>query len=267
MQIKHIVAKNILSRSKIGDFNYAINAYTGCPHACIYCYAEFMRKISNHAEKWGEFIDIKEFDEGSLVKFKQNYNGEKVFMSSVTDCYNPLEAKFKKTRKTLEILAYSEVKLQILTKSRLVLRDIDLLSTMPNVRVGFSVCVTDENLRRIFEPRASRVDERLAALAALRAHGIKTFLFVAPIFPQITPAVKIAREYGGLGDEICFDRLNLYPTFRDRILSFIGRNFPDLLALYKQIYLFNDNSYWSELKDVLVRELSGSGAKFDIFFD
>ena len=108
-----------------------------------------MRRISGHSEEWGEFVDIKEFDENGIDKFLLGYKGQSVFMSSVTDCYNPVESKAKNTRKILEKLAGSEVKLQILTKSKLVLRDISLFKTMPNLRVGVSVSTLDNDLARI----------------------------------------------------------------------------------------------------------------------
>ena len=82
------------------------------------------------------------------VKFAASHRGERVFMSSVTDCYNPYEAQFGATRKVLEAVVGSDIKLQILTKSSLVTRDIDLLQTMPNVCVGVSLSVIDEKLRR-----------------------------------------------------------------------------------------------------------------------
>jgi len=100
MQVAKIRAKNILSRSKIGSGGYAINPYVGCPHGCIYCYAEFMRGVTGHEESWGEFLDAKEFDTASLVKFVGLHGGERVFMSSVTDCYNSYEARFGVTRKS-----------------------------------------------------------------------------------------------------------------------------------------------------------------------
>ncbi|WP_301952210.1 DUF5131 family protein [Campylobacter sp. CCUG 57310] len=250
----------------MSGFNFAINPYVGCPHACIYCYAEFMQKMSGHSEKWGEFVDIKEFDESSLEKFMRNYKGERIFMSSVTDCYNPFEAKFKNTRKVLEALANSDVNLQILTKSSLVVRDINLFKTMPNLRVGLSFSTLDENLRAVFEPRSSRISERLDALRSLREQGVKTFLFVAPIFPVITPAIKFAQDYGGMTDEIMFDRLNLYPAFKDKILAFIGRNFPHLLGLYKQIYIFGDDSYYAGLKSNLQDVLNANKLQYKIFF-
>ena len=272
MQIAKIRAKNILTRSKIGSGGYAINPYVGCPHGCIYCYAEFMRGVTGHEEAWGEFLDVKDFDMASLAKFAASHGGERVFMSSVTDCYNPYEARFGLTRKVLETLAGSDVNLQILTKSSLVTRDIDLLQTMPNVRVGVSLSVIDESLRRMLELRASSVAARIAAIKKLRAAGVKTYIFVAPIFPQITPVFDIISHYGDATDEIWFDRLNLYPNFRDKILAFIGRNFPALLPLYKQIYLFGDDGYFERLAGEIrlaAQEKFGSesGERVRIFFE
>ena len=271
MQIAKIRAKNILSRSKIGSGGYAINPYVGCPHGCIYCYAEFMRSATGHEEAWGKFLDVKDFDTASLVKFAASHGGERVFMSSVTDCYNPYEAQFGATHKVLEAVAGSDINLQILTKSSLVMRDIDLLQTMPNVRVEVSLSVIDESLRRILEPRASPVAARIAAVKKLRTTGVKTYIFVAPIFPQITPVFDIISHYGDAADEIWFDRLNLYPNFRDKILAFIGRNFPALLPLYKKIYLFSEDDYFEQLADEIrlaAREKFGSesGEKVRIFF-
>lgn len=272
MQVAKVCAKNILTRSKIGSGGYAINPYVGCPHGCIYCYAEFMRGVTRHEEAWGEFLDVKDFDTASLVKFAASHGNERVFMSSVTDCYNLYEARFGLTRKVLETLAGSDVNLQILTKSSLVMRDIDLLQTMPNVRVGVSLSVIDESLRRMLEPRASPVAARIAAIKKLRAAGVKTYIFVAPIFPQITPVFDIISHYGDAADEIWFDRLNLYPNFRDKILAFIGRNFPALLPLYKQIYLFGEDGYFKRLAGEIrlaAQEKFGSesGDRVRIFFE
>ena len=271
MRIAKIRAKNILSRSKTGSGGYAINPYVGCPHGCIYCYTEFMRGVTGHEEAWGEFLDVKDFDTASLVKFAVSHGGERVFMSSVTDCYNPYEARFGATRKVLEALVNSDTNLQILTKSSLVTRDLDLLQTMPNVRVDVSLSVIDESLRRMLESRASSVAARIAAIKKLRAAGVKTYIFVAPIFPQITPVFDIISHYGDAADEIWFDRLNLYPNFRDKILAFIGRNFPVLLPLYKQIYLFGDDGYFERLADEIrlaAREKFGSesGERVKVFF-
>ena len=116
MIIKEKEVKDYLTKSKLGE--YAINPYVGCPHKCKYCYASFMKRFTNHKEEWGEFIDIKRCNKPIDLKKIQ---GKNVFMSSVTDCYNPYEAKYKITRSILEQLVNVECTLQISTKNQLIL--------------------------------------------------------------------------------------------------------------------------------------------------
>lgn len=112
MVINEIRTTNYLTASKIGS--YCINPYTGCPHACRYCYASFMKRFTNHPEPWGEFIDVKRSNRPiNLSKI----SGKNVVMSTVTDPYNPYEAKYRITRKILEQLVPAEWK----TQSRLTL--------------------------------------------------------------------------------------------------------------------------------------------------
>src|SRR3989338_10413620 len=120
MQIKEIQVKSCLNKSKLTD--YVINPYTGCSHACTYCYADFIRRFQNIKEKWGEFVYVKincvEILKKELEKAKPGH----IWMSSVCDCYMPIEEKYKLTRMILEtILKYGGNKftIEISTKSAL----------------------------------------------------------------------------------------------------------------------------------------------------
>ncbi|MFH1752201.1 MAG: radical SAM protein, partial [archaeon] len=129
MKVNKINCKTILTSCKITGLNYSINPYVGCEHGCKYCYADFMKRFTNHKEPWGEFIDIK-VNSPEILKLELAKNPKgTVWFSSVTDPYQPVEAKEKLTRKLLEIMLNSGSKLQpeILTKSSLVSRDFDLL--------------------------------------------------------------------------------------------------------------------------------------------
>ena len=108
-----------------------------------------------------------------------------VFLSSVTDCYNPLEEKYRLTRNILEQLVDSDCYLSISTKSMLILRDIDLLKQIRNLTVSMSINTLDENFRKDMD-NASTIRERLDTLKELHDNGIKTVLFMSPIFPFIT---------------------------------------------------------------------------------
>ena len=125
MKINLRPAKSIITKSNIPSLDYVINPYTGCQHGCLYCYAEFMIRFTDHkGDKWGQFLDVKTFD---LNKIKpERYEGKRILLSSVTDPYIPLELKYENTRKILEKLVSTPAEVIILTKSKFVVRDIDI---------------------------------------------------------------------------------------------------------------------------------------------
>lgn len=110
-----IMTNDYLTKSNLPASDYA---YIGCPHACKYCYASFMKRFTGHDEKWGEFIDIKECDKPINIK---KLKGKSVFITSVTDCYNPFEEKYMITRKILEQLINADCQITISTKSKVAL--------------------------------------------------------------------------------------------------------------------------------------------------
>ena len=107
MKIKEIHSKSILSPSKIYD--YVVNPYVGCQHACSYCYARFMKRFTGHKEPWGDFVDVKINAPDLLSKEIKKKRMGTVWVSGVCDPYQPLEAKYKLTRRCLEILARATV--------------------------------------------------------------------------------------------------------------------------------------------------------------
>ena len=117
-----------MTRSTLPVGGYSVNPYVGCPHACRYCYASFMKRFTGHTEPWGSFLDIKSWEP---IKNPHLYDGKRVVIGSVTDGYNPYEKYFRRTRKVLEELQGSSAEIMICTKSDLVLRDIELLKKFP----------------------------------------------------------------------------------------------------------------------------------------
>jgi DNA repair photolyase len=103
---------------------YSVNPYVGCPHACKYCYASFMKRFTGHTEPWGTFMDVKHWP---AIKDPKKYAGQKIVIGPVTDGYNPLEEPYQNTRKLLTELKDSGGDIVICTKSDMVLRDLDLL--------------------------------------------------------------------------------------------------------------------------------------------
>lgn len=210
MKIQEVSVKSVLSKSQVYD--YTVNPYSGCSNACKYCYAAFMKRFTGHREPWGEFVDVKINAPEVLAKEIRRKAMGRVWVSGVCDPYQPVEKRYRLTRKCLEILLRSDWPVTIQTKSALVLRDIDILKTSEIVEVGFSITTADEKIRRIFEPRASPISERINALKSLHTNGIKTFVMIAPILPG---AEKLPRELAGVVDFVLVDRLNYH--YADRI--------------------------------------------------
>ena len=211
LKVREVKAKSILNKSKI--FDYCLNPYTGCENDCAYCYARlFMRRYSGHKEMWGEFVDVK-INAPELLK-KQLERAKKgvVWISSVCDPYQPLEAKYKLTRQCLKELIVKQFPVNIQTKSKLVLRDLDLLLQFEEIEVGFTITTDDENIARLFESRASSIEDRLNALEKLHSKGIRTFAFVGPLLPGNPERLVGLLE--GKTDKIYIDKMNYLFTIR-----------------------------------------------------
>lgn len=243
MKINHITVKDYLTKSNLPASDYVINPYVGCPHGCAYCYACFMKRFTGHNEEWGTFIDIKECQKPiNLSKI----NGKSVFLSSVTDCYNPYENEFCITRTILEQLVNADCQLTISTKSNLILRDIDLLKRFKNLKVAMSINTLDENFRADMD-NAISISERIETLNTLHKNGIYTVLFMSPIFPYITDYKAIIEKTRTFIDEYWFENLNLRGSYKYKILDYIKEKYPNYYSEYDRIYLQNDDSYWQAL--------------------
>ncbi len=275
---REIEVSDYVSPSKLSD--YVINPYVGCPHACRYCYASFMRRLTNHEELWGDFLDVKRC---SKPLGRKRLTGKTVFMSSVTDCYNPLEAKYQSTRRILEELAAIECELSITTKSNLLLRDLDLLKARTalfqssatlfaapseeksGIRVVSSINTVDEDFREEMD-RASTIAERFDMLDACRREGIPTILFMSPIFPYITDFRAIVARAAPVVDAVWFENLNLRPGYKEDILAYIHARYPQFYERYLDIYQRGDLTYWSALKEEIVDYCERVGISYQIMF-
>lgn len=245
MKINEINVNDYLTKSNLPSSDYVINPYIGCPHGCKYCYASFMKRFTGHKENWGEFVDVKKCNRKINLK---KILGKNVFLSSVTDCYNQFEEKYLVTRNILEQLVYSDCNLSISTKSKLILRDIDLLKQIKNVTVSMSVNTLNEKFKNDMD-NASSIKERLETLKKLHKNGIHTVLFMSPIFTYITEWKEIIEESKEYIDEYWFENLNLRGNYKKDILDYIKENYNGLYLKYIDIYEKKNNNYWRELAD------------------
>lgn len=262
MIINEIKTNDYLPKSNLPASDYVINPYVGCPHGCKYCYASFMKRFTGHQEAWGDFIDIKRCDKKINLK---KISGKSVFLSSVTDCYNEYEEKYAITRSILEQLVKSDCKLSISTKSKLILRDIDLLKQIKDVTVCMSVNTLDESFKDDMD-KASSIKDRLDALKELHENRIYTVLFMSPIFPYITKwkeIIEISKDYV---DEFWFENLNLRGSYKYSILNYIKEKYNDLFCKYIDIYENKNNYYWNDLSKKIEEYCVNNNIKYTNFF-
>ncbi len=205
MIIREINARSILSRSKVHD--YTINPYVGCQHGCTYCYARFMKRFTQHKEPWGQFVDVKINAPDLLRKEIKRKSAGRIWISGVCDPYQPIERKYELTRKCLEIVIQHNWPITIQTRSTLVLRDLELLKGYSPVEVGITVTTGDDKIRRLFEPFAPPIKERIRTLSELYSARIRTFAMIAPMLPKVE---GLAAMLGGKVDYILIDRMNYH---------------------------------------------------------
>jgi DNA repair photolyase len=272
MKIQEVNAKSSLVKSKLSQFT--VNPYMGCGHGCRYCYASMiMQRFHHKNENWGDFVDVRINTPRNLEKELKNKNEVRIYMSSMTDCYQPIEKKYEVTRKALKVILFYEKTLfpkkhsiTMQTKSSLVLRDLDILKELSKVEVGLTITTLDEHYASIFEPGASLPSERLKALEMLNKTGIKTYAFFGPVLPGISDSFEkmkeIIREIYNAGTKsIIIDKLNYFGNLPR--LKNIARE----LNLYNQFFFTLNEDYRNELRQKLsIIQKEHRDIYFDIVF-
>jgi DNA repair photolyase len=235
--VRETACKTILNRSSLGD--YSLNCYTGCEHACVYCYARFMQRFHPHAEAWGQFVDVKVNAVEVLRRQLRHAQPGEVFVSSACDGWQPIERDRGLTRRCCELLLAYGFELHVLTKSDLVLRDLELFAGQ-KVRIGITVTTLDEALLAHWEPQAARVEGRFGVLKEARRLGLETSIMFGPLLPwlsdsQDTLDAMFQRAADLHVDVIWVDALNPRPRVWPAVSQLLRSRFPDLVRRYQQM--------------------------------
>ena len=180
LTVREVRCNTLLHPLAYGDSTgYTANLYKGCTHGCVYCYAP---SLTHDDRRWGSYVDAKVNAPHVLEKELRGLRKDEVFLSSASDPYQPVEARYGITRRCLEVLLGHRYPVSILTRSPLVLRDLDLLKRFDWVRVGMSI--TTVPVRR-FEPGVPPLQRRIDTLRKLSMAGISTWVSLAPVIPGI----------------------------------------------------------------------------------
>ena len=201
-----IYAKKAISKTKIPVSYYTINPYIGCTMGCKYCFAQFIGPFKKTGGSWGRDVYIKK----NIIELLNKEIGKTpyrdFFISTNCDAYQHIEKKYALTRNILKKLISYNFPIFIMTKSTLILRDIDLLKLSNKVYVMISVTTDNDNIRRIFEPGASKIQDRIKLIKELNKNNIKTDAFVGPSLPMNSK--KLANELVKLVGKVHIDDLN-----------------------------------------------------------
>lgn len=248
-KVVFVKVKSALSKSGLPDLAYALNPYIGCYHACLYCYARMYTRNREISEHWGDVVAVKENLLEVLRREVRELPRGVVGVGTITDPYQPVESEFMLTRGSIKLLLESGFGVSVQTKSPLVLRDLDILSgAREKADVGLTITFVDDEAARAFEPRAPPPSQRVKALEALSARGVKTWIFYGPIIPGVNDDEGTMRGLVELasatGSTLYYDKLRVkefmwaHPAMRalaERAQSYDwGSLFGKLLAICRE---------------------------------
>jgi len=246
MKITEIQCKSAIGKCGFPGGGLAINPYVGCGHGCVYCYARFIKRFTGHTEEWGTFVDAR-INIANIIK-KQlkspKYKGERIFIGTVTDPYQPIEKKYKLTRSILQVLMDYRNPVSILTKSDLALRDIDLLKKFKDIDVDFTVTTLDEKWKKLVEPNSPSIKQRLNAMKVLTKEGITVLAMMGPYWPIFTDPEALFKEFKKAGVKHIFtESFNTVGGNWTGVEKVLKKHYPKLLPDMQET-LFNRKRFY-----------------------
>ncbi|PKK82125.1 MAG: hypothetical protein CVT49_15355 [candidate division Zixibacteria bacterium HGW-Zixibacteria-1] len=251
LEITTCPSRNILHPSTLLDFKYEIGPYYGCEHNCRYCYGHDSRETD-----WSTEIQIHENFSAQLQSELASLEKQTFFVGMDTDPYQPVEKTLQHTRQTLELLCVKGHSACILTKSDLVIRDIDLLRAMPGSSVGFSFAFQTERSRTIFEEKAPSNRRRIEAMKKLKEAGIEIYALISPVIPFITNIEMQINMLERMVDSIWVYRLKMSDENARSWLNveeIINKHCPEIHKSFKKIVFADKHPYWENLTARLSR--------------
>ncbi|MEM4297234.1 MAG: radical SAM protein [Nitrososphaerota archaeon] len=250
-----IECKSAVSHSSLPGLDYTLNPYVGCEHGCLYCYERGFCRSREESLSWGKFVRVKANLLDALRHQLAKLPKGTVGVSTATDPYQPIEARLRLTRACLKLLNEAGFPISIQTKSALILKDIDLISSI-NCDVGITLSTLDRSLARRLEPRAASPNALVKVLERLSSRGIKTWVFLGPLIPElndddanIKEIIRVARD---TNSTIIYDKLNLKPWVLDALGPLLeerrvglSKNLPFLVK--------RNSSYWQRMRSKVER--------------
>ena len=256
--IRETTVRQVLRPDPLPGIDYSFNPYVGCYHGCAFCYVPRLLQIDR--AEWGTSVVVKRNAASVLAKETRRLPRGLVAISTATDPYQFVEGKYRITRHALEVLLRADWPVSVLSRSPLMLRDVDLFTRFRSIEVGMSVPTLDDQARALLEPWAPPIEGRLRCLRALADAGLPTFVGFAPAYPPTagwTPE-RIADAFASAGVRKMFSRL-LDPRWgaRDAMLARLAGS-----PLEEELRRISDIVYMDRFFDALADACDASGVDF-----
>ena len=249
MKVSVCTNREILSPCGLKDLDYQVDTYVGCEHYCYYCYA-----LSQAETNWSKEIQTYKNIVDQLSEEIDKISPQTIYMGYHTDPYQPCEIEYHQTRKVLELFLKKGFSASILTKSDLVVRDIDILKEMNGAAVSVSVAFNDNSTRRLFEANTMDTEKRIEALRQLKEAGVRTGALVCPVIPYITDAIQLINMLAPYTDLIWIYGLSINDRSGQNWLNIkkiLSGQPVDLIEQIEPVIFSKDHSYWAELRESL----------------
>ena len=249
MKITHCTPQPVLVLCGLENFDYQIDPYIGCTHGCRYCYV-----LSIAETDWTREIQIHHDIVGQLADELASLAPQTIYMGYHTDPYQPCEAEYRQTRKVLQLLLDRGFSASILTKSDLVLRDLDLLEKMVAASVSVSVAFSDDCRREQFEVNTMATAARIEALKKLKAAGVGTGALVCPVIPYLTEVEPLIDRLTPHADTIRVYGLSILnrsdPSWQN-VSHILEICFPEKKGRIESALFSKGHPYWANLRQEL----------------
>lgn len=251
MKVSKCFQENVLNTCNLEAFNYQLDPYIGCEHLCYYCYGLNVKETD-----WEKEIIIYDNLTEKLSQEIASLEPQTIYIGMNSDPYQALENEYYQTRKVIKLLLKRSFSVCILTKSGLVIRDIDLLVKSSNCSVGVSIAFQNEDTRQLFEKNAPANLERIKALEKLKKAGIETYCLICPVMPFITDVESIIEKVEPYCDTIWIYKLQMNnergQNWRN-ISHIIKDKFPEIVDQFKEIVFSDDHKYWDRIRSDVKR--------------
>ncbi len=262
VKVSECSRRAVLVPCSLNDFEYQIDPYIGCEHFCKYCYV-----LSQAETNWTKEILTHKDITHQLIEELKGIEPQRVHMGYYTDPYQPCEQKHCQTRGVLELLADKGFSASILTKSDLVLRDIDILAKMSSASVSASVAFRNNSIRKLLESNTINTEDRIAALHKLKEAGISTSALLCPVIPRITDVKYLIEELTPCTEVIWVYGLSIADCPGQNWLdvkTVIESEFPDTSHQIEEAIFDRNHSFWVDLRRVLIELQSRTDVNLNI---